>query len=134
MTGYEQSQTEGSMKHLAVYAIIALLLVSATQAFAQVDSARVLQRLEALRTALSLTPDQTEKVKPILFDAQAQGRKIREEYGDDREGAREAMREQAPKTDAKIEALLTAEQKKKYEEYKKERMQRMMERSKAPGN
>jgi periplasmic protein CpxP/Spy len=122
------------MKHLAIHAIIALLLVSATQAFAQVDSARVLQRLEALRTALSLTPDQTAKVKPILFDAQAQGRKIREEYGDDREGAREAMREQAPKTDAKIEALLTAEQKKKYEEYKKERMQRMMERSKAPGN
>jgi periplasmic protein CpxP/Spy len=122
------------MKHLAVYAIIMLLLVSATQAFAQVDSARVLQRLEALRTALSLTPDQTAKAKPILFDAQAQGRKIREEYGDDREGAREAMREQAPKTDAKIEALLTAEQKKKYEEYKKERMQRMMERSKAPGN
>ena len=122
------------MKHLAASAIITLLLLSATQAFAQIDSARTLKRLEDLRTALSLTPDQTAKLKPILFDAQAQGRKIREEYGDDREGARDAMREQMPKTDSKIEALLTADQKKKYEEYKKERMQRMMERGTGPGH
>ena len=122
------------MKHLAVFAITAILLLSATQAFAQIDSTRTLKRLEDLRTALSLTPDQTAKLKPILFDAQAQGRKIREEYGDDREGARDAMREQMPKTDSKIEALLTADQKKKYEEYKKERMQRMMERGTGPGH
>ena len=122
------------MKHLAVSAIIMLLLLSATQAFAQIDSTRTLKRLEDLRTALSLTPDQTAKLKPIFFDVQAQGRKIREEYGDDREGARDAMREQMPKTDSKIEALLTADQKKKYEEYKKERMQRMMERGTGPGH
>jgi len=120
------------MKHPVVYAIIVLLLVSATQAFAQRDSARTLQRLEDLRTALSLTPDQTAKLKPILFEAQAQGRKIREEYGEDREGARDAMREQMPKTDAKIQALLTADQIKKYDEYKKERRQRMMEQGRGP--
>jgi protein CpxP len=122
------------MKHLVVSAIITLLLVSATQTFAQIDSARTLKRVEDLRTTLSLTPDQTAKLKPILFDAQAQGRKIREEYGDDREGARDAMREQMPKTDSKIEALLTPDQKKKYEEYKKERMQHMMERGTGPGH
>ena len=120
------------MKHPVVYTIIALLLVSATQASAQRDSARTLQRLEDLRTALSLTPDQTAKLKPILFEAQAQGRKIREEYGEDREGARDAMREQMPKTDAKIQALLTADQTKKYDEYKKERRQRMMEQGRGP--
>ena len=122
------------MKQFAVFAVTALLLLCATQAFAQIDSARTLKRLEDLRTALSLTPDQATKLKPILFDAQAQGRKIREEYGDDREGARDAMREQMPKTDSKIEALLTVDQKKKYEEYKKERMQRMMERGAGPGH
>jgi protein CpxP len=122
------------MKQFAVVAVTALLLLCATQTFSQIDSARTLKRLEDLQTALSLTPDQTTKLKPILFDAQAQGRKIREEYGDDREGARDAMREQMPKTDSKIEALLTADQKKKYEEYKKERMQRMMERGAGPGH
>lgn len=120
------------MKHPVVYTIIALLLVSATQAFAQRDSARTLQRLEDLRTALSLTPDQTAKLKPILFEAQAQGREIREEYGEDWEGARDAMREQMPKTDAEIQALLTADQTKKYDEYKKERRQRMMEQGRGP--
>ena len=128
------SDTEDRMKHLAASAIITLLLLSATQAFAQIDSARTLKRLEDLRTALSLTPDQTAKLKPILFDAQAQGRKIREEYGDDREGARDAMGEQLKKTDGKIDALLTADQRPKYEQYKKERMQRMMERDRGPGN
>jgi len=122
------------MKHLVVCAVIVLSLMSASQAFAQRDSARVLQRLDELQKALSLTADQTAKVKPILFDAQAQGRKIREEYGEDREGARDAMREQGQKTDARIQALLTADQIKKYEEYKKERRQRMMEQGRGPGN
>jgi hypothetical protein len=106
------------MKHLVIFAVIVLSLMSASQAFAQRDSARVLQRLDELQKALSLTADQTAKVKPILFDAQAQGRKIREEYGEDREGARDAMREQGQKSDARIQALLTADQITKYEQYK----------------
>jgi Spy/CpxP family protein refolding chaperone len=123
------------MKHFVVCAVIVFSLMSASQAFAQRDSTRVLQRLDELQKALSLTADQTAKIKPILFEAQAQGRKIRDEYGEDREGARDAMREQGQKTDARIQALLTADQIKKYEEYKKERRQRMMEQQgRGPGN
>ena len=122
------------MKYLVVSAVIVLSLMSASHALAQRDSARVLQRLDELQKALSLTTDQTAKIKPILFDAQAQGRKIREEYGEDREGARDAMREQGQKSDARIQALLTADQITKYEQYKKERRQRMMEQGRGPGN
>jgi len=122
------------MKHLVVFAVMVLSVLSVSQAFAQRDSARVLQRLDDLQKALSLTVDQTAQITPILFDAQAQGRKIREDYGEDREGARDAMREQAQKTDARIQALLTADQIKKYDEYKKERRQKMMEQGKGPGH
>ncbi len=122
------------MKHLVVFAVIVLSLMSVSQAFAQRDSARVLQRLDELQKALSLTVDQTAQIQPILFDAQTQGRKIREDYGEDREGARDAMREQAQKTDARIQTLLTADQIKKYDEYKKERRQRMMEQGRGPGH
>jgi Spy/CpxP family protein refolding chaperone len=122
------------MKHLAVFATVALLLVSAMQAFAQRDSAGVKKNIETLKTALDLTKDQTAKLETILFTSMAESRKVREEAGEDRTAMRETMREQRQKTDAKIEALLTPDQKKKYEEVKKERMQRMMERGRGQRN
>ena len=83
--------------------------------------------LERLKTELKLTPEQTAKIQKILDDAQKQAEIDRQKYQGDREAMMKAMRERWEKIDKEIEAVLTKEQKKKYEQIKKERQERMRE-------
>jgi Spy/CpxP family protein refolding chaperone len=83
--------------------------------------------LERLKTELKLTPEQTAKIQKILDDAQRQAEIDRQKYQGDREAMMKAMRERWEKIDKEIEAVLTKEQKKKYEQIKKERQERMRE-------
>jgi Spy/CpxP family protein refolding chaperone len=76
---------------------------------------------------LKLTPEQTAKIQKILDDAQKQAEIDRQKYQGDREAMMKAMRERWEKIDKEIEAVLTKEQKKKYEQIKKERQERMRE-------
>ena len=83
--------------------------------------------LERLKSELKLTPEQTAKIQKILDDAQKQAEIDRQKYQGDREAMMKAMRNRWEKIDKEIEAVLTKDQKKKYEQIKKERQGRMRE-------
>jgi periplasmic protein CpxP/Spy len=72
------------------------------------------QQLDALNTALTLTPDQTPKVKAILDDSAKQMTDLRASGGDPQTMRPKMM---AIRTDqqTKIKALLTDDQKTKYD-------------------
>ena len=74
-----------------------------------------------------MTPEQVTKIQKILDSAQKQAEIDREKYQGNREAMMKAMRERWEKIDKEIEAVLTKEQKKKYEAIKKERQERMRE-------
>ena len=118
------------MKKLLVAA--AAMLSVASVSFAQMDSSGVERRVERMKTDLSLTADQTAKVRTIMFESWAEGQKIRAAHPDDPDAAREEMMKQRDKSDKKIGALLTDEQKVKYEKMKEERRQRMQQQGPPP--
>lgn len=83
--------------------------------------------LERLKAELNLTLEQTAKIQKILDSAQKQAELDRQKYQGDREAMLKAMRERWEKVDKEIEAILTKEQKTKYEKIKKERQERIRE-------
>ncbi len=85
------------------------------------------ERAKQLQERLNLTPEQTAKVAKIYEASQKKAMEMMGSFQGDREAARKAMQEMQAKTDKDIEALLTKEQAKKYEELKKERAQRMQQ-------
>jgi Spy/CpxP family protein refolding chaperone len=91
---------------------------------------RVERQTQRLTEALSLNADQIAKVKAIYTKNAENQRKAVEEarasgQQPDREKMREQMRASMTKQDNEIKALLTAEQKVKFEEFIKEREERM---------
>lgn len=88
------------------------------------------RRLEAMKTRLALTDDQSAKVKDLLrLDGEARA-KDREKFGDDREAMMKAAQERRRTMDVQIEALLTESQKKEYAKMKEEQRKRFEERAK----
>jgi hypothetical protein len=81
---------------------------------------------------LSLNTDQAAKVLAIYQDVDTKRQEIFKSNSGDRDAMRTAMRDVMDKTDVKIEALLTAAQKTKYEEMKATRMQRWQNRQQQP--
>ncbi len=104
-----------------LFIMCAILLLPAMSALAQMDTSRIAGRVDRLRTALGLSDAQAAKVKTLLMNSWAEGQKMRDKAGEDREAMREAGRKRTQETDKKIEALLTPEQKTKYQESKKNR-------------
>lgn len=91
---------------------------------------RVERQTERLTEALSLDAEQVTKVKAILTKNSEKRQKAFEEMrasGDepDRDKMRESMKASNLQEDKEIKALLTAEQKVKYEQVIKEREERM---------
>ncbi|RRJ94922.1 hypothetical protein Ga0100231_011905 [Opitutaceae bacterium TAV4] len=78
-------------------------------------------RLEKLKTDLDLTDDQTTKIKAILFDEAAALKALRDDTSLDRKDKREKMMELRKTYREKTEAVLTAEQKAKFEKLLSER-------------
>jgi Spy/CpxP family protein refolding chaperone len=115
------------------YTILALALL-ATYACAQRDSSMMARRVDRLTTALTLTPEQVTKVRAIYAKSFAEGAAAREKFQDDPDGMQKAMRERQQKTDTQIDSLLTADQKPKFEQFKKERMNGRMGRPPGGGN
>lgn len=92
------------------------------------------QRMTAqLEKKLSLTEDQKAKVNAVYMDQVAQMTKLREEAGEDKSGMRAKMVQMSADTDAKIEALLTAEQKTAFTAFKEERKAAAKKRGGAGG-
>ena len=108
--------------------VVGLLVVSSSALVAQGMRISPKDRADTLKVRLDLSDKQTEQVAKIYEEQQTEFQKLREENMGDREAMRSAMTEVMQKTDAKIEKLLNKEQLKKYEAYKKERMERMQQR------
>lgn len=122
------------MKHgIVLFAITALFLCGAAmQASAQRMMISPEEQTKRLTDSLSLSKDQSAKVLAIYQDVDKQRQEIFKSNSEDREAMRTAMRSVMDKTDTKIEALLTAKQKTKYEEMKATRMQRWQNRQQQP--
>ncbi|MBW7887124.1 MAG: hypothetical protein H3C35_02050 [Bacteroidetes bacterium] len=95
---------------------------------AQPPQNRTERAVERLKEKLTLTKEQEKNIKVILDDQQEAMTKEREQHQGDRDAMRAAMIKHRDEADKKIEKLLTKEQKKKYEEYKKERQEMMKNR------
>lgn len=87
----------------------------------------------ALKTQLNLTDDQTQKVEQIIETTRNEMRELRESSSGDWREMREGMMTIRNKQNEQIEALLTEEQKKLWEEFKKERQDRFERRRQGEG-
>ena len=82
---------------------------------------RLKKTLEDYKTRLKLTDAQFEKIDTIMTVQMNEQMKLRERAGDDRESIRASMMELREKTNTKIEALLTDEQKVECKKIQEER-------------
>jgi Spy/CpxP family protein refolding chaperone len=85
------------------------------------------RRLTHLTKSLTLSADQSSKIKPILENNAKEMAKIREEKKGDRKAAMIAAKERIEATDKEITALLTPEQQTKFAQ-QREKMRGRMER------
>ncbi|MCS7228510.1 MAG: hypothetical protein RMJ81_02275 [Candidatus Kryptonium sp.] len=110
-----------------VVTFFALLFLFTVVLFAQERGRGYGMYLERLKQELNLSPEQIAKIQKILDAAQKQAEADREKYQGNRDAMMKAMRERWEKIDKEIESVLTKDQKKKYEQIKKERQERMRE-------
>lgn len=89
---------------------------------------RAEQMTNRLKDSLQLSTEQTKKVRAIYDSMQVRMASDREANRGDRDAMMQAMRIRTEKADKELEALLTPDQKKKFEVFKKEREQRMRQR------
>ena len=88
------------------------------------------ERANELKTALDLTVIQTDSVRTIYEQAAADMQDAFDLAAGDRTAMRELMMKIRNETDGRIEALLTPEQKEKFDKFKQERQAR---RPRGPG-
>jgi len=111
-----------------------LMVLTVCSAQAQRMQMTAEQRAQRLKDTLALSDDQYGKVLTIYQDMDKKRQELFSSAGDDRDARMQAMRSLSDSTDTKIEALLTADQKTKYEDLKKQRMERMQNfRRRSPG-
>jgi len=117
------------MKKAIVITTLILMIGLNASAIAQ-NQTRVEHRLEQLKTFLSLTDEQSVKVKDILSKAEDQAVKERESKPMNKRKSLKNSQVRMQEIDKEIEPLLTPEQLKKYESYKLERKSEMKGRRK----
>jgi Spy/CpxP family protein refolding chaperone len=82
-------------------------------------------RAADLKERLSLTDSQTTLITKIFTESQEAMRKAVDSMKDDRQAMRGLRMEMMKKSDERIDSILTADQKKKYDDLVKERRSRM---------
>jgi Spy/CpxP family protein refolding chaperone len=82
------------------------------------------QRVARLKDSLALSEAQVAQLLPIYQESDKKREAVFAAAGDDRDARMAAMRSVMDSTDTKIESVLTDSQKAKYEDMKKQRMQR----------
>jgi hypothetical protein len=82
------------------------------------------QRVARLKDSLALSEAQVAQLLPIYQESDKKREAAFAAAGDDRDARMAAMRSVMDSTDTKIESVLTDPQKAKYEDMKKQRMQR----------
>lgn len=85
---------------------------------------RMKQQLNTYKERLKLTDEQFKKVETILNDQMTEMQKLRDNSGGDMQSMRSAFMEMREKTNKKIEALLTDEQKVEWKKIQDEAAQR----------
>jgi len=116
------------MKHTLIplaCVLVGLLVLSVSPLQAQGMRLTPKERADSLKVRLSLTDKQTEQVVKIYEEQQLDFEKVRNASAGDREAMRAAMPKIVQKSDEKIEKLLDKEQLKKYQEFKKQRAERL---------
>ena len=118
------------MKRIHIIAL-ALGLFAATPGVAQQrpDSAQVKERLAKISRYLSLTPQQTEQLKPIIQAEVAELRAVKDKHkGDTTHAGKDSMTKEATgvreKYEPQINAVLTPEQQAKWKQMKEEKMKK----------
>ena len=110
--------------HAAVLSIAVLVLAGSLSHAQQGMRATPEQRAARLKDSLALSDDQVAKLLPIYQESDKKREVAFAAAGDDRDARMAAMRSVMDSTDTKIESILTGSQKAKYEDMKKQRMQR----------
>jgi Spy/CpxP family protein refolding chaperone len=87
-----------------------------------------------LSTKLNLSDDQKSKITPIIADRQALMRELMSDSSGRRLQKARKAKSIMSDSDKKIEALLTSDQKKTYEQMKEERREQMQSRMQERGN
>ncbi len=105
------------------FLVAAALLLFASGALAQQGN-RADMMTQRLKEQLALTDSQSVLVHAVFDSMMVQAAKDRDAHGGDRDAMMSAARERMERADKQIEAILTADQLKKYQEYKEERQQR----------
>lgn len=88
--------------------------------------------VERLTKALALTPDQATQIKATLTAQQAKMESLRSNSSASREDRRAQMMAMHEDTESKIKAVLTADQKVKYDEIQARMRERMQDRGAPP--
>jgi Spy/CpxP family protein refolding chaperone len=96
-------------------------------------SAQARERIAQLQSRLNLTPEQVEKLKPILQKEMEEVRALREKQGSDtsRKGKARVMRDVRSiqeKYEGQIDAVLTPEQKQEWKKFQDERKQQLKQK------
>ncbi|MBC7566783.1 MAG: hypothetical protein H7223_07425 [Pedobacter sp.] len=94
---------------------------------------RAKRSVDMLTEKLTLNADQKTKVTAIYFEQNAKMKKLRDSVGDDRAAMRALMVKGNESTESKIEALLSADQKKLFTAWKEERKEMMKKRQEGGG-
>ena len=103
------------------------------QAGSEQRTAQAHERIAQLQARLKLTPDQAEKLKPVIQKEVEELRAVREQHSSDtsRRGKAkmlQAMRDVQGKYEDEIAAILTPEQKQEWKKIKEERKQEMKQK------
>lgn len=110
---------------LIIFIIQAFMLITTETVTAQRMRMSVDERVKLLTEQLSLTKVQADSVRKIYLELDTLRTKLFNTNQGDRSEMREIMRKIQDSTDARIDSLLTKEQREKFVEIKKQRLQRM---------
>jgi periplasmic protein CpxP/Spy len=91
------------------------------------------EMIKELKKELNLTSDQEAKIKKIFESQKIEMDKMMDAVKKEREAIREKMEQQRKEIGAKISAILSEEQKKKYEELQKKHFRKMPPRDHGDG-
>jgi|GEM_PF-7071639 len=101
-----------------IYSAFLLISLMMLSVYAQPKKPNIDERLEKLKQELSLTPEQSEQLRPILVHEQKEMEKVRELNKDDYRAVTDARKALQEQTDKQMLAILTDEQKALYSELK----------------
>jgi protein CpxP len=110
--------------------LLAVLFIGLTGLMNAQDQSRTEHRVQRLKEALKLTDEQTAKISEIMTRNEQKATQEQSSKSLNKRAMMKNERIRMKAMDKEIEPLLTPEQLKKYESFKKEQMNQMRSRSK----